>query len=98
MPDPNSAVAEREFAATGTLSFNAVDVTGTHQVLVEDCDVATPASAVVRALVSRMSLPPNVPWGLREDSSSAFLADEQPIGRQIEPGASVTVTPKSHLG
>jgi hypothetical protein len=98
MTDSNCAVAERESEAADVLSFEAADVTGTNQLFVEDVDRSLPAGAVARALAARMSLPQNVPWGLRENSSSAFLADEQPIGNQIGPWASVTLTPKSHLG
>ncbi len=98
MNDPHSAVAECDSPAADAFSFEASDVTGTHQVFVENVDRSLPAGAVARALAARMSLPQNVPWGLRENSNSAFLADEQPVGSQIEPGASVTITPKSHLG
>jgi len=49
-------------------------------------------------IVSLMSLPADVPWALRDDGSSAYLDSERPIGDQIEPGARVTITPKTHLG
>jgi len=98
MNEHHSATAECEPQAADVFSFEASDVTGTHQVLVEDVDRSLPAGAVARALAARMSLPQNVPWGLRENSNSEFLADEKPIGNQIQPGASVTITPKSHLG
>lgn len=83
--------------ASGVLSFEALDVTGTHRVVAEDVQRELPAGAVAKALAARMSLPENVPWGLRSDAS-VFLNDDQPIGDQIEPGTSVTVTPKTHLG
>ena len=44
-----------------------------------------------------MSLPES-PWALRDDSKAAFLKDDRPIGEQIEPGARVTLTTKTHLG
>jgi len=53
---------------------------------------------VASSLAAWMKLPDNVPWGLRDDSSSRFLDDELPVGDQIRPGARVTVTPKTHLG
>lgn len=81
----------------GVFSFEAVDVTGTYRVAADDVQRSLPAGAVAKALASRMSLPDNVPWGLRSEAS-VFLNDEEPIGDQIEPGTSVTVTPKTHLG
>jgi hypothetical protein len=39
-----------------------------------------------------------VPYGLRDDSTGAFLDDAKPIGEQIGPNAKVTITPKTHLG
>ena len=85
---------------TDVLHFEAADVTGTHHVVVDDVQSGLPAGAVAKALASRMSLPENVPWGLRDDASSAFLDDEKPIGEQLGAGPDVklTVTPKTHLG
>jgi hypothetical protein len=80
------------------LSFEAGDVTGTHSVVANDVQKTLPAGTVARALAARMSLPQNVPWALRNESTSAFLEDDKPIGEQLEPGARVTVTPKTHLG
>jgi len=81
-----------------SFTLEAVDVTGTHWVTAEDIQPSLPAEAVARALAARMALPQNVPWALRDDSTSAFLDDRTPIGDQLEPGAQVTVVPKTHLG
>jgi hypothetical protein len=97
MTECEAIVREPESSVGDVLSFTANDVTGTFQVTVE-VEPELLARAVTESLAEQMSLPKNVPWALREDSSSAFLLDDQPIGEQIEPGASVTVTPKSHLG
>ena len=91
-----SAVAERE--AADTFSFEASDVTGTQTVVASDVQRVLPAGAVARSLAAWMKLPENVPWALRDESTSAFLEEERPIGEQIQPGAKVTVTPKTHLG
>ena len=84
----------------GVLRFEAADVTGTHRVQVEGVECGLPAGAVAKALASRMSLPENVPWGLRDDSNSSLLDDDKPIGEQVDRATDVklTVTPKTHLG
>jgi hypothetical protein len=92
------SVATTAPSPTDTFSFEATDVTGMHQVLASEVQRALPAGAVARALAVRMSLPENVPWALRDESTSAFLEDDRPIGDQINVGARVTVTPKTHLG
>jgi len=86
--------------STAMLRFEAADVTGTHRVMVDDVESGLPAGAVAKALASRMSLPQNVPWGLRDDSNSSLLDDEKSIGEQVDIGTDVklTVTPKTHLG
>ncbi len=80
-----------------SLRFRATDVTGTMEMDVEDVQDSVPAGAVARTLAQRMELPTNVPWALRDDRG-AFLVDDRQIGGQIEPGATVTLTPKTHLG
>ena len=86
-------------AAPGSLiSFEAADVTGTHSVVARDVQATALAGAVAKAVAASMRLPENVPWALRDDSTSAFLDDEKPIGEQLTPNARVTVTPKTHLG
>ncbi len=98
MTTRQTTVLGREPQSNDVFSFEAADVTGTHRVVADDVQRSLPAGAVAKALASRMSLPENVPWGLRDDATSAFLDDQQPIGDQIRPGTSVTVTPKTHLG
>jgi hypothetical protein len=81
-----------------TLTLFAEDVTGTYTLEAPDVPYATEAGAVARTLADRMGLPQNVPWTLRNDRSGQYLEEEVEIGRQIEPGAKVTVTPRTHLG
>jgi len=52
---------------------------------------------VATALASRMGLPADVPWIIRNDATGAVL-EERPIGDQIEDGAKVVLSPKAHLG
>ena len=87
-----------ERSRRGNLRFFASDVTGTHTLSPSDVDESSPAGTVAAALASQMQLPENVPWALRDDSSSVYLDDAVPIGEQLEPGAQVTITPKAHLG
>ena len=96
--DRQGSVATPAAPAAATFSFEASDVTGMHRVVASDVQRNLPAGAVARALAVRMSLPENVPWALRDETTSAFLDDDKPIGEQIELGAKVTVTPKTHLG
>ena len=80
------------------MTLEASDVTGTHQVLVQDVQRSLPAGAVAQALATRMLQPQNVPWTLREESTSAFLDDSRPIGDQVTTNSRLTVTVKAHLG
>jgi hypothetical protein len=81
-----------------TFEFDVVDVTGMNTALVSDVQRTTPAGAVAKTLAARMELPQNVPWALRSDETAAYLDDSRAIGDQIETGARVVLTPKSHLG
>jgi hypothetical protein len=83
---------------TSLLSFEATDVTGTHTVSADDVQPTLPAGIVARALASRMALPANVPWVLRNDATSEFLKDDVAIGDQVRPDTRLTITPKTHLG
>ena len=79
------------------LDFLATNVTGTRSVPIE-VDGRLSARAVTESIADRMALPDDVAWALRNDDSSAYLDDGQPIGAQIGPGARVTITPRTHLG
>lgn len=94
MSNDNGAVATPE----APFSFEVTDVTGTNSFVASDVARKIPAGAVASALADRMSLPTNVPWTLRDETSSAFLDDTLPIGDQIADQARVTITPKAHLG
>jgi hypothetical protein len=73
------------------------DVTGTHMAEAKDVQRSVPAGAVARAAASRFSLPENVPWSLHDDRG-AFLDDDRAIGDQVDNGAKLWVSPKTHLG
>jgi len=82
--------------STQTIEFMASNVIET-ETWEASFDRATPAPAVAAALVHDMRLPTDVPWGLRDDGSSIYL-DDRPIGEQIEPGACLSIVPRTHLG
>lgn len=92
-----TAVLGQKPQESDVISFEAVDVTETFRVAAEDVQRTLPAGVVARSLALHMGMPDNVPWGLRAENS-AFLNDAQPIGEQITPGSSVTLTPRAHLG
>jgi hypothetical protein len=95
-----SQLIPSETSQSGTpdiLVFHAASVTGSQEIPVE-VGPTTSVGAVADSIALRMALPSDVAWGLRDDDSSAFLDDSRPIGDQIEPGAHVTVIPKTHLG
>jgi hypothetical protein len=79
------------------LQFHAANVTGTQEIPFE-AGRGLSVRSVTDSIAHRMALPSDVPWSLRDDGSSAYLDEDRPIGDQIEPGAHLTVTPKSHLG
>jgi len=78
------------------IRFNARGVTGAQGIEVEFAR-STPAGAVASALADMLGMPPDTPWGLRDDNSSEYLTDA-PIGDQIHTGASLSVSPRTHLG
>jgi hypothetical protein len=82
---------------TENFNFTAADITGTRS-SVASVPPTLPTHSVIETLVAEMSLPQNVPFGLREESTGMFLDDAKPIGEQIGPDAKVTITPKTHLG
>ncbi len=97
-PIPPKAAARTGVRRGTTLHLEARDVTGTHVLEARNVQRATPAGAVASALASRMALPRNVPWMLRDDATGAVLDESKPVGDQIESGAKVVLSPKAHLG
>ncbi len=78
--------------------FTATDVTGNTSLLTTDIEPELPVGAAARTLAARMQLPDNVPYTLRDESTSVYLNESLPIGDQVEADATLTITPKSHLG
>ena len=97
VPAPATAAQEPGKRRGGMVHFEARDVTGTHVLEVRNVQRTTPAGAVATALASRMGLPADVPWIIRNDATGAVL-EERPIGDQLEDGAKVVLSPKAHLG
>ena len=80
-----------------TFSLTARDITGT-AVATGRFQRNASTSAVAKALATRMLLPQNTPWTLRDSQRGQFLDEQQPIGTQVGEGAQVDVVPKVHLG
>ena len=85
---------------SATFAFRARDVTGTHDIHVEDVVRGTPAGAVAQAVAASMNLPTNVPWALRNDRTGAWIPDDAALDASLEEDreATLTLTPKAHLG
>jgi hypothetical protein len=84
-------------AATETIRFTAIDVTGTQVLEASEVQKSLPAGAVARSIASRMALPDDVPWALRSDATSARLLDDVAIGDQVEQDEALTIFPSTHL-
>jgi hypothetical protein len=82
---------------SNVMLFHAANVTGTQELPIE-VGRSLSVRSVTDSIAHRMALPSDVAWSLRDDGSSAYLDEDRPSGDQIEPGAHLTVTPKSHLG
>jgi len=78
-------------------AFEAQDVTGTRTMSAR-VQSSLPAGTVATMLARQLSLPDNVAWTLRSETSGNYLDDRVEIARQLEPGAKTVLTPKSHLG
>jgi hypothetical protein len=87
---------ERPDAAEAMIRFHAQGVTGADSIEVQ-FQRTTPGEAVARSLADMLGMPEDTSYGLRNDGTSAYLEDRA-IGEQIEPGARLTVVPKTHLG
>jgi hypothetical protein len=95
-PSPTKASAGARHS--GTLHFEARDVTGSRVLQARGVSRAALTSSVGSALAAKLALPRNVPWMLRDDHTGAVLDADKPIGDQIESGARVVLSPKAHLG
>ena len=83
----------------GSISFTARDITGQHEISVDNMPSDAPAGEVARALANRLNLPANVPWSLRSDTSVQYLKDDVDLASQLpETGAKLTISPRTHLG
>lgn len=80
------------------LAFVATDVTGLRRLEFDAIDGHRPAGEVAMSVASAMDLPTNVPWSLRDQKRARMLAQESPLGGQIDTGSELVVIPRSHLG
>jgi hypothetical protein len=92
-----TAASPARTTSSDVIVFHAANVTGSQEIPVE-FGPDLKAGSVMDSISHRMALPRDVAWSLRDDGSSAYLDEDLPIGDQIEPGAHVTIVPKTHLG
>jgi len=90
--------ATPEPAPTEAMTLEVETVTGTRSFVASDIDPMLPAGVLAKTLSAELALPQNVPWMLRDSASASFLENERAIGEQVESGAKVTLTPRTHLG
>lgn len=94
------AIAESSTGApfVDPLAFVATDVTGLRRLEFDSIDGHRPAGEVAMSVASAMDLPANVPWSLRDQKRARMLAQDAPLGGQIDTGTELVVIPRSHLG
>ena len=92
----SQVMTKKDDSAESMIRFHAHGVTGTDAIEVQ-FQRSAPVDAVALSLAEMMAMPTDIPWGLRDDGSSVYL-DDRPIGDQIQPGAAISLTPKTHLG
>ncbi len=77
------------------------DITSTHVAELE-LDPTLRVGAVAQTAASRMSLPSDTTWALRDDTTAAFLDDDAAIGDAVGVNGDtvvfLTATPRAHLG
>ena len=77
------------------------DITSTHEAELE-FDPSLRVGAVAQTAASRMSLPADTSWALRDDTTAAFLDDDAAIGDAVGVNGDtmvfLTATPRAHLG
>lgn len=92
---PQTEVTQRD---AGQVKFRAGNIIGDDRMEVS-FDRQLHVSDVASILAEEMMLPVNVPaYALRSERLGKYLADDEPIGAQVEEDEDLTVTPKTHLG
>lgn len=85
-----------ESGGVATLELRATNITGTRELPLR-VGRDLPVRDLTSSIAELMSLPDDVAWALRADRGQ-FLDDRATIGQALEPGAHVTITPRTHLG
>ena len=84
--------------ASKPFSFTISDVTGTFSRVVDSYDPRMSVAAVGADLTRDVAWAQSTPWALRDDSRGEYLDETRPIGDQVESGAELVLTPRTHLG
>ena len=93
---PFDSSGSSEGGGTATLEFRASNVTGTRELNLSVARNET-VEDVATSIAQLMNLPTDVAWSLRADRGQ-FLDEQSRIGEQLDPGAHVSITPRTHLG
>ena len=95
--DPVASAPSRQ---RGDFRFRVRDVTDSMELEVSDVQRGTPASAVAQTMASRLELPGEVTYALRDERSGSWLQDDRALDEQIDQENDVTLrlTPKARLG
>lgn len=82
-----------------TMKLQVRDITGTYTARLE-LNPEVRVSAVAESVASRMSLPTETSWAIRDDRTAAFLDEDAAIGDVLgtEGNPEVSLVPKAHLG
>jgi len=80
------------------LDLSVSDVTGYRTVDLEGIDGHRSVADVALSVAEVLSLPGDIPYGLRDSLSARMLVDDESIGSQIGQNSELAAIPKSHLG
>ena len=97
MTDDQSVVSR----SPGLLTVEVNDPTGQQQVVLDGVRPTATSKEIVAMALSKMQLPPNIDWDLRDESSSRLLPEKQQFGdvaKQESPHVRVTMQPNAGLG
>jgi len=84
---------------SGRVDVQINDLTGQQTLDLPGLEPETPISNVVGMTVSRMTLPPDIPWQARDNRTARLLRNDQAIGDvALESRAHLTLQPDATLG
>ena len=83
----------------GPVQVEVWDPTGQYSAEMAGVAAETPVAEVIGLSKAQMTLPPNVPWLLRDNSTARLLRGDQPVGEVAREGkVDLTLQPDASLG